>query len=262
MDFKNKIVIITGGAGLVGPTYMESFAKNNATVILVDNNEQKLQDVISDPKHEPYKFKIFSYVADISKEEQWESLKDWAVNTFGRIDILVNNAAITNQSKSKNYEKNFFEYPSDDWQAVMDVNLLGTFLGCQIIGKVMVEQKFGNIVNIASFYGIQSPNHKMYPGTGIFQPPAYMVSKAGVIALTKYLATYLGETGVRVNCISPGGIFNDHTGLFLERFSKLNPMGRMAQKEEMVGALLYLTSDASSYCNGHNLVVDGGWSVW
>ncbi len=261
MRLENKVAIITGGAGLVGPSFMEGLIKNGAFVILADSNEAKLKDVKNGFKNVDDN-RLSTFILDISKEESWLAIRKWAINRYGKIDILVNNAAITNQSKSKNYDKNFFDYPLDDWNAIMDVNLTGTFLGCQVIGRTMTEQGFGSIINIASFYGVQSPHHKMYPGTGIFQPPAYMVSKAGVIALTKYLATYLGESGVRVNCISPGGIFNGHSGLFLERFGNLNPMGRMAKKEEMVGALLYLASDESSYVNGHNLIVDGGWSVW
>jgi len=131
-----------------------------------------------------------------------------------------------------------------------------------VIGGQMLEQKSGSIINLASLYGLVSPNHKMYPGTGISQPVAYSVSKAGVLALTRYLAGLWGETGVRVNCITPGGIFNDHKELFVKRFSNLNPMGRMALKNELRGAVVYLASDASSYVNGHNLVVDGGWTIW
>jgi NAD(P)-dependent dehydrogenase (short-subunit alcohol dehydrogenase family) len=126
----------------------------------------------------------------------------------------------------------------------------------------MLEQGHGSIINMASLYGVVSPNHKMYPGTGINQPVAYSVSKAGVLALTRYLAGLWGEKGVRVNAITPGGVYNNHNELFVERFSNLNPMGRMEQKEELRGALVYLASDASTYCNGHNLVVDGGWTIW
>lgn len=259
MRLKNKVIILTGAAGLVGPIYIKGLLDNGAKVVAVDLSLSKLENLFS--KEKPLHNLLF-FAGDISIHSTWTDILATSIEHFGKIDCLVNNAAITNQSQSTNYNKNLFDYPIDDWEAIMKVNLTGCFLGCQVIGKNLVENKSGNIVNIASFYGVQSPNHKLYPGTGIFQPPAYMVSKSGVIALTKYLATYFGEMGVRVNSISPGGIFNDHSGLFLERFSNLNPMGRMAQKEEMLGALLYLLSDESSYCNGHNLIVDGGWSAW
>ena len=144
----------------------------------------------------------------------------------------------------------------------MNVNLAGTFLGCQVIGQQMLKQMEGNIINIASLYGVVSPNHRMYPDTGIYQPVAYSVSKAGVIPLTRYLATLWAEKGVRVNSITPGGVYNQHNEIFMTRFSSLNPLGRMAEDWEMQGALIYLASDASSYCIGHNLVVDGGWTAW
>jgi NAD(P)-dependent dehydrogenase (short-subunit alcohol dehydrogenase family) len=126
----------------------------------------------------------------------------------------------------------------------------------------MVKQETGSIINIASLYGVVSPNHRIYPGTGIHQPVAYSVSKAGVLALTRYLATLWADKGVRVNSITPGGIFNQHPDLFNKRFSELCPKGRMADKSELRGALIYLASQASSYCTGHNLIVDGGWTIW
>ncbi len=126
----------------------------------------------------------------------------------------------------------------------------------------MLAQGKGSIINIASLYGIVSPHHRMYPGTEISQPPAYSVSKAGVIALTRYLGTLWADQGVRVNCITPGGVYHSHSETFRERYSRLCPTARMANKEEIRGALIYLASDASVYCTGHNLVVDGGWSVW
>jgi NAD(P)-dependent dehydrogenase (short-subunit alcohol dehydrogenase family) len=126
----------------------------------------------------------------------------------------------------------------------------------------MLEQQAGSIINIASLYGVVSPNHRLYPGTGTLQPVAYSVSKSGVISLTRYLATLWGEQGVRVNCITPGGVYDEHPELFLRRYSQQSPMGRMARKDEMRGALIYLASAASEYCTGHNLVVDGGWTAW
>jgi NAD(P)-dependent dehydrogenase (short-subunit alcohol dehydrogenase family) len=181
---------------------------------------------------------------------------------FDKIDILINNAGFTNQSRSKNYDATFENFPLEDWNAIMNVNLTGTFLGCQVIGKQMLQQGKGAIINIGSLYAVVSPNHNIYPGTGITQPVAYSVSKHGVIGLTKYLATLWASKGVRVNALTPGGIFNEHKGLFLERFSQLNPIGRMSDKTELHGAVVYLASDASSHLVGHNLIVDGGWTAW
>jgi NAD(P)-dependent dehydrogenase (short-subunit alcohol dehydrogenase family) len=143
----------------------------------------------------------------------------------------------------------------------MNVNLTSVFLGCQVVGGAMVEQGKGAIINVSSLYGVVSPNHNIYPETGIFQPVAYSVSKHGVIAFTKYLSTLWATKGVKVNALTPGGVFNNHTDPFLERFSKLNPSGRMSRKDELRGAIVYLASDASSYVIGHNLIVDGGWTI-
>ena len=126
----------------------------------------------------------------------------------------------------------------------------------------MLERCKGSIINLASLYAIVSPNHAMYPGTGISQPVAYTVSKHGVIGLTRYLGTLWAKKGVRVNSLTPGGIFNNHPTLFVERFSQLNPIGRMSRKDELRGAIVYLASAASSHVVGHNLIVDGGWTAW
>jgi NAD(P)-dependent dehydrogenase (short-subunit alcohol dehydrogenase family) len=142
------------------------------------------------------------------------------------------------------------------------VNLTGTFLGCQVIGKQMLKQGAGSIINLASLYALVSPHHPMYPGTGIVQPVAYSVSKAGVLGLTRYLGTLWAPRGVRVNALTPGGVFSGQRELFVQRFSTLNPMGRMARKDEMRGAIVYLASDASSHCTAQNLIVDGGWTAW
>jgi NAD(P)-dependent dehydrogenase (short-subunit alcohol dehydrogenase family) len=181
---------------------------------------------------------------------------------FGHVDILLNNAAFTTESRSVNYGAPFSDFPLEDWNQILGVNLTGTFLGCQFIGRQMLQQGSGSIINVASLYGVVSPNHRMYPDTGIQQPVAYSVSKSGVIALTRYLGTLWADKGVRVNSITPGGINNQHAAAFTERYAGLSPIGRMASKDEMRGAIVYLASAASSYCTGHNLVVDGGWTAW
>jgi NAD(P)-dependent dehydrogenase (short-subunit alcohol dehydrogenase family) len=174
----------------------------------------------------------------------------------------VNNAGVTNQSRTANYARGFADFPVEDWNQILGVNLTGSLLGCQVVGGWMAERGSGSVINIASLYGVVSPNHRMYPGTGVSQPVAYSVSKGGVIALTRYLATLWADRGVRVNCITPGGVYNQHTEEFVTRYAGLCPMGRMASPDELRGALIYLASAASAYCTGHNLVVDGGWTVW
>lgn len=256
-----KVVIITGAAGLLGEQHAEALSDFGATIVFSDLREGIIQQ-----RAETLKIKkglpTLAVECDVTSHKSWEILLDAVLDKFGRVDALINNAGFTNQSKSAHFSAPFAEFPLEDWNQIMNVNLTGTFLGCQVIGNYMVNQKRGSVINMASLYGMVSPNHKMYPGTGISQPVAYSVSKAGVLGLTRYLAGLWGETGVRVNSLTPGGVYNNHPDLFVERFSQLDPMGRMAKKEEMRGAIVYLASDASSHVNGHNLVVDGGWTIW
>ena len=231
-----------------------------ARIIMADFNLEKCQAAVDALIKEG--IDATAMYCDVTAKESWQKLLDDVVNEYGTVDILINNAGFTNQSKSANFDAAFENFPLQDWNAIMNVNLTGAFLGCQVIGSYMVNKGKGSIINIASLYGVVSPNHKMYPGTGISQPVAYSVSKHGVVALTKYLATLWAEKGVRVNSLTPGGIFNGHDGLFLERFKQLNPIGRMSDKTELRGGIVYLASDASSHVVGHNLIIDGGWTAW
>lgn len=256
-----KVAIITGAGGLLGEQHALALSDFGATVVMTDLTTDIIQErtkSLTTRTGNP----SLALPCDVTKTLDWETVLAKVMNEFGRVDVLINNAAFTNQSRSANFAASFTDFPLEDWNRILDVNLTGSFLGCQVIGKQMLEQGKGSIINFASLYGVVSPNHKMYPGTGINQPVAYSVSKSGVIALTRYLAGLWGEKGIRTNCVTPGGVYNNHSELFVERFSNLNPMGRMEKKEELRGAIVYLASDASAYCNGHNLVVDGGWTIW
>lgn len=237
-----------------------ALAEYGATVVLADLNTSKADAVLENLSAQNVTADFIS--CDVTSRQSWEAARDYVMEKYGRIDILINNAGFTNQSKSANFDASFEHFPLEDWNAIMNVNLTGTFLGCQVVGAKMLEQGSGSIINIASLYGVVSPNHKIYPGTGISQPVAYSVSKHGVVSLTKYLATLWAEKGVRVNSLTPGGIFNGHEGLFLERFKQLNPIGRMSDKSELRGGIVYLASEASSHVVGHNLIIDGGWTAW
>ena len=259
-SLKGKVAIVTGAAGLIGEVYGKSLASAGANVILSDLDEERSR-VLAQDLSDQYGVLCMALACDVTSRKDWGMLVKKVTGQFDSIDILVNNAGFTNKSGIDGYSDGFESFSDGAWQGILDVNLTGVFLGCQVVGNIMKSQGFGSIINIASLYGVVSPNHQIYKGTGINQPVAYSVSKAGVIALTKYLATYWGTTGIRVNAITPGGIFDNHTDPFLERFNKLNPMGRMGNKEDLSGALIYLSSDASNYVTGHNLVVDGGWTI-
>jgi NAD(P)-dependent dehydrogenase (short-subunit alcohol dehydrogenase family) len=256
-----KVAVVTGAAGLLGEQHAIALSDLGASVVLTDLKVDVCQRRVSEiaaQKRAP----AMALACDVTQKGSWEALLQRVLSRFGRVDILVNNAAFTTQSQSAHYDAPFVEFPLEDWEQILEVNLTGSFLGCQAIGRQMLQQRSGSIINIASLYGVVSPNHRMYPGSGIHQPVAYSVSKAGVIALTRYLAALWAGDGVRVNCITPGGIHNAHPDVFASRYANLSPIGRMAHKDEMRGALIYLASSASAYCTGHNLIVDGGWTVW
>jgi NAD(P)-dependent dehydrogenase (short-subunit alcohol dehydrogenase family) len=259
-DLSGKIAFITGGAGLLATEHALALNEFGAKIILADINLDKSTDVKTNL--EAHNCQVDFIKCDVTSKQSWEEALEFILLKYGKIDILINNAGFTNQSKSENFDATFENFPLEDWNSIMNVNLTGTFLGCQVIGKQMLKQEAGSIINIASLYGVVSPNHKIYPGTGISQPVAYSVSKHGVVSLTKYLATLWAEKGVRVNSLTPGGIWNGHDGLFLERFKNLNPIGRMSDKSELRGGIVYLASNASSHVVGHNLIIDGGWTAW
>jgi NAD(P)-dependent dehydrogenase (short-subunit alcohol dehydrogenase family) len=259
-DLTGKIIVITGGAGLIAKEYAMILCNYGAEVVLVDHNEIKCTEVVLDLNNLGYN--VIGHTCDVSIKNSWELVLEFVLSTKGKVDVLINNASYTNQSKSKAFDLSFENTPLEDWNSIMDVNLTGTFLGCQVFGKYFLECGRGNIINIASLYGVVSPNHKIYPGTGIFQPAAYSVSKHGVIGLTKFLATLWAEKGIKVNALTPGGVYNNHSGPFFEKYKELNPSGRMCESKELCGGIVYLVSDASSHVVGHNLIIDGGWSVW
>ena len=259
-DLSGKIVLLTGGAGLLGPEITEALLNHGASVIMADLEEAKCESIISERGWD--KKKVSGISLDVASSDSWKEGLEFVLETYGNVDVLVNGAASTNQSKTANFEAGFENFPEEDWDRIMDINLKGVYLGCQVIGKQMLQQGNGVIINIASLYGVVSPNHRIYPDTGIFQPVAYSVSKHAVVALTKYLGTLWADKKIRVNALSPGGVWNQHEGLFYERYKQLNPTGDMANKSDMSGGVVFLASDASKHVIGHNLIIDGGYSVW
>lgn len=259
-NLSGKVALITGGAGLLATEHAIALSCYGAKIILADFNKEKCIEAASALAKN--NIDIVPKYCDVTSKESWQTLLSEVIDEYKTIDILINNAGFTNQSKSKNFDASFEDFPLEDWNAIINVNLTGTFLGCQVVGKQMLQQGKGTIINMASLYGVVSPNHNIYPGTGISQPVAYSISKHGVVGLTKYIAALWASKGVRVNAITPGGIYNNHNKLFIERFAQLNPIGRMSNKTELRGAVVYLASDASSHVVGHNLIVDGGWTIW
>jgi len=268
-DLSGRVAIVTGGVGLLGAEFCRTLAEAGAAVAVVDLNASASQGTADSLTESGYKALAVS--ADITKPDSVNSMVEKVMTEFGRIDILVNSAALDPKFDPDAAKKGiapgaFEDYPLDDWNAALNVNLTGTFLVTQACVKQMVKQgKKGSIINICSTYGLNGPDQKIYIKDGervAFKPVYYTVTKAGVMGFTKYLAAYYAGTEIRVNALTPGGVFNNHEDYFVKNYSAKTIMGRMANKDEMNGALLFLASDASSYMTGNNVVVDGGWTAW
>jgi NAD(P)-dependent dehydrogenase (short-subunit alcohol dehydrogenase family) len=268
-----RVAIVTGGPGLLGSEFCRTLAEAGANVVIADINAQAVSQLASSLIQADYH--AMGVATDITQPESVQNLVDETLSTFGRLDILVNSAALdpkfdpkalAEMAKQGSVTGAFEDYPLDAWKAALDVNLTGIFLCCQAAVKPMLALgKKGSIINICSTYGLTGPDQRIYQRDGqqsSFKPIYYSVTKAGVLGLTHYLSAYYAGTDIRVNALTPGGVYNDHDETFLKAYSARTIMGRMANKDEMNGALLFLASDASSYMTGSNLVVDGGWTAW
>jgi NAD(P)-dependent dehydrogenase (short-subunit alcohol dehydrogenase family) len=263
-SLKDKVVVVTGALGLLGRNHCIALCKAGASVIVADLNEEKCADFAA----KSLKNAIGIHL-DVTRKESIKELVHNVVQMYGRIDVLVNNAAINDMFEDPNAaaeQSKFENYPLELWQKSIDVNLTGVFLCSQVIGPQMVLQKSGSIINIASTYGITAPDQSIYidqqGNQSFYKPPAYSVTKGGIIMLTKYLAAYWGSTGVRANTLSPGGVENGQNDFFIANYSKRTPVGKMAAQTDYQGAIVFLASDASNYMTGANLIVDGGWTCW
>lgn len=261
-DLSGDVALLTGGGGILGSRFAQVLAYHGARVAVVDRDSAKAERVVREIKA-LYPDRVYAYSADITNPDDLHRLKQEVVGELGDVTVLINNAA----GKSKNFFAPFSQFPLDDWDEVMRLNVTGVMLCCQVFGSAMAERGYGSIINMMSIYGVVAPDQRIYEGSlyegrAINTPAVYSASKAAVGGLTKYLATYWGDRGVRVNAISPGGVFSGQNDAFVQRYSARVPMGRMAEQDEMNGALIFLASKASRYMTGQNLVVDGGLSVW
>jgi 2-deoxy-D-gluconate 3-dehydrogenase len=268
-NLAGKVAVVTGGAGLLGKEFCRTLAEAEASVVVVDLNADASAKMAADLTAARYR--VRAVPTDITNPESVNALVESTLKAFGRLDILVNSAALDPKFDSDALAKGltpgrFEDYPLDQWNAAMNVNLTGMFLVTQACVKPMLEQgKKGSIINICSTYGLNGPDQRIYIKEGkrlAFKPVYYTVTKAGVMGFTKYLAAYYMGTEIRVNALTPGGVYNNHDETFVANYSAKTILGRMARKDEMNGALLFLASDASSYMTGGNVVVDGGWTAW
>jgi 2-deoxy-D-gluconate 3-dehydrogenase len=266
-DLGGRVAIITGGAGLLGTHYANVLSQAGASVVAADIEGAQARDLAQRIAGETGADALGVEV-DVSQPESVQAMVDAVLGAFGRIDILVNNAAIDPKFDREGQDQhgNTFEgFPFGAWQQAMAVNVTGMFLCAQAVAAPMRDARRGVIVNVSSTYGLVGPDQRLYQREGQppqYKPVTYTVSKAAALGLTKYLATYFAGTEIRVNALTPGGVFADHDEEFVRRYSARTVLGRMAEADEIAGALLFLVSDASSYMTGANLVVDGGWTSW
>jgi 2-deoxy-D-gluconate 3-dehydrogenase len=265
-DLTGRVAVVTGGPGLLGAGFCQSLAEAGATVVVADVNEKGCERLAK--KFKTDGLKAVGMGLDITSKASTHELVKHVVKTLGRLDILVNSAALDPKVDAKGAVQDngaFESFSLDAWNQALNVNLTGTFLMTQAAVRPMLTQKSGVIINLCSIYGISAPIQGIYQRPekpAQFKPVYYTVTKAGILGLTKYLASYYAEKGVRVNALTPGGVYNNQDDQFVKNYSAHAILGRMANKDEMNGALLFLASDASSYMTGSNLIVDGGWTAW
>lgn len=268
-SLKDRVAVVTGGGGQLGSEFCKTLAEAGASVVVADlllDHAVRSNKVLADAGYASFPIQL-----DITNPDSIAAMVNETIKQFGRIDILVNCAALDPKfdpdAAARGITPGSFEdYPLDQWNAALNVNLTGMFLVTQACVKQMIAQgKKGSIINICSTYGLNGPDQRLYVKDGkrvAFKPVYYTTTKAGVMGFTKYLAAYYAETEIRVNALTPGGVYNNHEEYFVKNYSAKTILGRMAKKDEMNGALLFLASEASSYMTGNNVIVDGGWTAW
>jgi NAD(P)-dependent dehydrogenase (short-subunit alcohol dehydrogenase family) len=266
---KDKVILITGACGLIGKEVSASFITQGAKVVLADINEKSGEEILTELSQKFPETHFTFTKLDITDPESAVAAVDHCVNQFGSVDVLINNAAIDAKFDKHNEgtvnPSRFENYPIDLLRKSVDVNLTGTVIMTQAACRQMLKQGHGNIINVASTYSLVAPNQNLYDfGEGIknFKPVDYIASKSFIPNFTRYIATFYSKENIRYNAIVPHGIYNDHPEEFLINFSKMSPLGRMCNREELDGPFTFLASDASSYMTGSVLVVDGGWTAW
>lgn len=238
---KGKIIVVTGGKGLLGSEIAKVLRENGATVLCADLISDSDLDVIMDITNED---SVVSGVTEIYEK-------------YGKVDAWINNA----YPRTADWGNKLEDIEFESWRKNVDMHLNGYFLCSRQILIRMKEQRFGSLVNLSSIYGMLGPDFSVYDGTHMTMPAAYSAIKGGINTMTKYLAAYYGPYGIRVNCVSPGGIFDNQPDSFVNKYSEKVPLRRMGCPSDISSAIYFLVSDESSYITGHNLMVDGGWSI-
>jgi NAD(P)-dependent dehydrogenase (short-subunit alcohol dehydrogenase family) len=260
MSLQGRVALVAGGGGHIGNAACEALAELGATIVVLDIQKQSCNDV-SKRVHKTYGVETLPLIIDVTDEKALRLAPEMVQEHFGRLDILVNSAALVGTSELKGWKTPFPEQSADTWRLGLEANLTATFVLVQTCAQALAASRHGSVINMSSIYGIVGPDMRLYENTSIGNPAAYAASKGGLLQLTRWLATVLAPD-VRVNAISAGGMWRDQPECFHSRYVERTPLHRRATEEDMKGAIAYLASDLSAYVTGHNLIVDGGWTTW
>ncbi len=263
-SLKDKTAIVTGACGLIGQQHCFALAEAGANVVVADLNLERIEALVKELGEAQH----LGMVVDVTDKNSLEYAKEQILEQYGSIDILINNAAVNDMFEDpelSGFYSQFENYPLDSWNKSLEANVTGVFLASQVFGSVMAKQGKGNIINIASTYGVVGPDQKIYAEKGreqlFFKSPAYPATKGAILNFTRYLAAYWGKNGIRVNTLTPGGVENGQDDWFVKNYSEKTLLNRMAKPDDYKGALIFLASEASKYMTGANLIVDGGWTA-
>jgi 2-deoxy-D-gluconate 3-dehydrogenase len=265
-NLEGRVAVVTGGAGLLGRGFCQTLAEAGAQVVIIDIKEAETQELVVDLRAAG--FQAQAAHGDITDPQTVQALFQSTIDQFNHLDILINSAALDPKFDADHvdeYSASFENFPLEIWRQSLEVDLTGMFLCSQAAARPMLAAGRGVIINLSSIYGLDGPDQRLYQQTGRpprYKPVTYSVTKAGVLGFTRYLAAYFAGTKIRVNTLTPGGIFNDHDDQFLKSYNARTVLGRMGQVADLQGALLFLASDSSSYMTGANLIIDGGWTAW
>ena len=260
MDLRGRVALITGGAGHIGRTLSEALAELGANLVVLDLDEESCSGIAVELE-QCFNVESMPLVVDLSKEDDTSAVPEMVLKRFGRLDILVNCAALVASSELQGWADPFMQQSTEPWRMALEVNLTAPFVLVQNCAEALSRSGKGSVVNISSIYGMVGPDMSLYEGTSMGNVAAYAASKGGLLQLTRWLATVMGPA-VRVNAITVGGVWRQQPEVFHKRYVERTPLKRMAKEEDLKGVIAYLASDLSSYVTGQNLIVDGGWTTW
>lgn len=252
-DLSGKVIAVTGGAGLLGKEIVKALGAYSAKVYIADISEELGKNIENELAG--YGDILFMKL-DITSETSVIKFIENVIDREGKIDVWINNA----YPRTSDWGKKVEDIPLESWKLNIDMHLNGYYLCCQKIAEVMKNQGFGSVINFSSIYGIVGPDFSIYEGTEMTMPAAYSAIKGAIVNFTRYMAAYYGKYNIRFNCISPGGIYDNQPETFVNKYSEKTPLKRMGDKKDIIGGIIYLASDSSSFVTGHNLIIDGGWT--